>query len=163
MESTVVTLEIHDNGEVIGYFADRTVLTKSQAEKIIKGWRRWLRSFPEEDILRENVRQERYFTEKQQKKAAYRAALPNQKVYLLADDNNPTQYKIGISRNPRKRLHQITAGRPGAIRLIAIIETPDAAALEIELHSRFKSKNISGEWFRLSDEDVQYIQSLQGK
>jgi hypothetical protein len=36
----------------------------------------------------------------------------------------------------------------------------EARQLEVQLHTRFKDKHLYGEWFKLTDEDVNYLQDL---
>lgn len=76
-------------------------------------------------------------------------------VYLLKSSNG--YYKIGYTNNIKKRLHDIGIKVPFKIELIHKIKCSDARRLESELHSQFSSKRVNGEWFNLSQEDVNYI------
>lgn len=79
-------------------------------------------------------------------------------VYLL---QSPTgAYKIGRTINPANRLKTFTVKLPFEVEYICTIKTPDMVALEQELHARFASKRINGEWFALNDEDIAYIKGL---
>lgn len=69
-------------------------------------------------------------------------------------------YKIGMSKNPDKRLSGLKTSHSAEIVKIWDIETSDMATLEVELHNKFREKRIRGEWFNLSHEDVDYIKSL---
>ncbi len=68
------------------------------------------------------------------------------------------RYKIGLSKQPRRRIQAIQSPYP--IELICIIQTNDMLSLEIELHARFDHARKHGEWFELSDEDVEEIKHM---
>lgn len=78
-------------------------------------------------------------------------------VYLLQCG---AQYKIGFSNKPRKRLKQLRTGSPYPVFLIHSIKTEFYQMVEKQLHHKFREKRGEGEWFRLTDEDVAYIRSL---
>lgn len=80
-------------------------------------------------------------------------------VYLLKTPQG--LYKIGRSKNAEKRITKLGVKLPYPIYPLAIIKTSDMVALEKVLHARFEEKRVNGEWFELSDEDVQYIKSLE--
>ena len=79
-------------------------------------------------------------------------------VYLMIDTTN-NFYKIGISNNPRYREHTLQSDKP-TIELLSAKEYPTrtiAEAIEVALHKAYGEKRIRGEWFNLSEEDVEYI------
>lgn len=58
--------------------------------------------------------------------------------------------KIGISREPEKRLRQLQLANPGAVTLVGhrVFSTRlSAARVESCLHRRFEAKRMMGEWF----------------
>lgn len=63
--------------------------------------------------------------------------------------------KIGVSVNVAARLrdHQISSSEP----LYLMLVMPGNAAKERELHARFKSKRVHGEWFKIDDEIAAYV------
>jgi hypothetical protein len=82
-------------------------------------------------------------------------------IYLIAD--HQTRYtKIGKSDNPGRRLKEL-------IRQDTLLPAPndfhllfywfDYPAKERELHRDFETKRIRGEWFDLSDEEIEEIKS----
>jgi hypothetical protein len=80
-------------------------------------------------------------------------------VYLLRCQN---RYKIGIAGNVAARLATLQVSAPFAIEHVAHSQVDDAAALERELHSAYAHYRIVGEWFELSEADVQDVmQTLQ--
>jgi len=94
-------------------------------------------------------------------KLSKRARLKAGCVYLIRSDVG--YYKIGRTVNPDNRITTFAVKLPFDVDYICVIETPDMYGLERELHQRFASKRVNGEWFALNDDDVAHIKSLVGK
>lgn len=62
-------------------------------------------------------------------------------------------YKIGISKDPSKRILQCQTGNPKSLYLEAVSgePMPRSKALDIErsIHIGLRSVRVSGEWFKL--------------
>ena len=85
-------------------------------------------------------------------------------VYLLVarsmrTDNGGRIYKIGRTNNLNARLDQLAVVPPFETELVHSILTNDSRGAEQFFHTRFAGKRLLGEWFELSDEDVQFINS----
>ena len=81
-------------------------------------------------------------------------------VYLIKiKDKN--KYKIGLTSNLKQRISSLSNQNPFEIKLITAIENNDIYKLESELHKKFADKNIKGEWFELSQKDVDYIKRIE--
>jgi hypothetical protein len=86
-------------------------------------------------------------------------ATPEQKVAALNSGvyfmRAGEMIKIGVSVNVAARLrdHQIGSAEP--LHLMLVI--PGNAATERELHTKFKSKRVHGEWFRIDDEIAAFV------
>lgn len=65
-----------------------------------------------------------------------------------------TRYKIGKAIMVERRRDQISIQLPEDLELIHTISTDDAYGIESYWHKRFTKKNIKGEWFMLSYDDV---------
>ncbi len=79
-------------------------------------------------------------------------------VYLL---QSPTgYYKIGRTKNPSNRIKTFSVKLPFEVEFIVIIATSDMVQLETELHHKYASKRIDGEWFELAPADVAYMKGL---
>jgi hypothetical protein len=79
-------------------------------------------------------------------------------IYLLKGQGN--QYKIGMTtRVPTKRLLEFVPKLPFETQLIFAIPDPDPIAMEMVYHEEFAHKRIRGEWFELTQEDVDLITS----
>lgn len=79
-------------------------------------------------------------------------------VYLLASSEEGC-YKIGRTKDPQRRLKQFKSMiMPAGYE--CLIETQNMRQLEADLHIKFKDQRIQGEWFNLTNEDVEYIKGL---
>lgn len=78
-------------------------------------------------------------------------------VYVL--EGNDT-FKIGRAKDPTKRSETLATQLPYPVELLCSVWSEDCKALEAELHERYASKRLNGEWFDLSPDDVAYIQGL---
>jgi DNA-binding XRE family transcriptional regulator len=79
-------------------------------------------------------------------------------VYLFKADGG--FYKIGMSKSPGTRLASFNA-LPFNIRLIHQIETDSRRRLEKILHATYAACRVAGEWFALSEADVEGLLGLQ--
>ena len=79
-------------------------------------------------------------------------------VYLL---QSPTgTYKIGKTTNPENRLRTFGVKLPFEVEYICLIKTKNPKETESELHNKFSDKRMGGEFFKLSNEDIEYVKSL---
>lgn len=76
------------------------------------------------------------------------------KVYLCFDGSG--LWKIGITKDEKKRLSQMRTGNP-TIRMLFALTIDNPAVTELELHTKFENKRVAGEWFDLSPEDLFYL------
>jgi uncharacterized protein YeeX (DUF496 family) len=65
--------------------------------------------------------------------------------------------KIGRSKNPEKRLKQLSTGSPYKLEIIKKIRGNEN--LEREIHDKFSHLRMNGEWFELTDELSEFIES----
>lgn len=79
-------------------------------------------------------------------------------VYLLQSPSKA--YKIGRTRTPENRLKTFGVQLPFEVEYICLIATSDMYRLERQLHQRFATKRINGEWFALTPEDIEFIKGL---
>jgi hypothetical protein len=78
-------------------------------------------------------------------------------VYLI---KSGIYHKIGLTRRkPETRLKEITT--PEGVSMVHVIETSDPEGLEQFLHNEFKDKRAEREWFRLDEEDVEWIKAIK--
>ena len=79
-------------------------------------------------------------------------------VYLVQSTTGA--YKIGRTIDPANRLKTFSVKLPFEVEFVATIQTPDMYQLEADLHRKYDSKRVNGEWFALSPADVEYIKGL---
>ena len=81
------------------------------------------------------------------------------KIYLIKSLNEGI-YKIGVSKNPNKRLKEVQTGNPAPVEIIQLYESEIAYKIETALHNRYSHYNTHGEWFELSImEEVSFIET----
>lgn len=81
-------------------------------------------------------------------------------VYLMVDTVNGF-HKIGISNKPEYRERTLQSEKP-SIELIASKQFPSrviAESIEKALHNSFKQRNIRGEWFQLTQDEIEQIKT----
>lgn len=83
--------------------------------------------------------------------------LEDRYVYLFRHSNGLT--KIGLSKDPRKREKTLQAEDP---RLHMLAYRKGGSDLETRLHKIFADRRFRGEWFQLSQKDVEWIVWLLG-
>jgi hypothetical protein len=76
-------------------------------------------------------------------------------VYLMHHGLSDV-WKIGRSTNPTCRERTLQHADP---QITMVWSVQECGSLEGWLHERFANKRLRGEWFNLSDEDVEWIQS----
>ena len=77
-------------------------------------------------------------------------------VYIIQSESG--HYKIGKSTgDPSKRVRSLQTGSPFDLTLILKIKSSNCHRLEADIHDRFASKRIRGEWFTLSTDDLIWL------
>ncbi|OAI58930.1 hypothetical protein RSP795_22300 [Ralstonia solanacearum] len=73
-------------------------------------------------------------------------------VYFIREKQPDDLIKIGVSIAPPKRTKHLQTGNPRPLELLGWIFTDDRNdfALERELHAKYASNLINGEWFSIS-------------
>ncbi|MCR6096897.1 GIY-YIG nuclease family protein [Salipaludibacillus agaradhaerens] len=79
-------------------------------------------------------------------------------VYLIKEFHSNT-YKIGKAVNVENRLKIFNVKLPFKWELIHTIKCKDYHRAETKAHNIFSTKRVNGEWFDLSDGDVEEIKS----
>lgn len=81
-------------------------------------------------------------------------------IYLL---EGREYYKIGRSVEPKKRTNTLQIQLPFEVNLKSTVFSYHYKELEKSLHKKFEDKNTNGEWFELSNKDIEFIESLGGE
>ena len=69
-------------------------------------------------------------------------------VYLLKSDYTGF-YKIGVSKNPAKRVKQLQTGSAENISIIHVFETEIPYKVETTLHNYYSMHKVNREWYDL--------------
>lgn len=75
-------------------------------------------------------------------------------VIYIKDFAEKAYYKIGMAKNMENRIKSHQCSSPFEIKLACAYFFNNMRAEESYLHGLFMDKNIRGEWFDLSDEDL---------
>lgn len=82
-------------------------------------------------------------------------------VYLIRD-SWMNLVKIGVTKNISSRFRELQNGCPQELVIVGLIHNESANKIERQLHKRFASKNYRGEWFELTEADVDSILEQYG-
>ena len=80
-------------------------------------------------------------------------------VYLMRSANG--LYKIGRSKNTKKRKAELNRQFPIQIGIIHLVLCRDYCKAEKDLHRKYRQKRVESEWFNLSAQDVAWLLSLK--
>lgn len=86
-------------------------------------------------------------------------------IYFIAEEPSmstpPVRVKIGLvresksGRDSQDRLLDHQTGNPRKLKLLEVVETARVSRVENSLHQRYAGRRGIGEWFELSDSDLQ--------
>jgi hypothetical protein len=81
-------------------------------------------------------------------------AMATSYIYVIGGDAPP--YKVGISKDPQRRLKNLQTGHPHKLSIHSIKETDVAKTklLESTIHHHLKHHRTHGEWFDLPLDDI---------
>lgn len=82
-------------------------------------------------------------------------------VYVICDYERTGDCKIGRSKDWQKRLNNFEVKLPFNFHVIAIIPCRDMFKAERQLHKQYADKRTNGEWFNLSDQDIDEIKKIE--
>ena len=71
----------------------------------------------------------------------------------MKDENYPEIVKIGMSITPSIREKTLSHTIP-SISLYKVVKTKNMRELENTIHKQYESKRIRGEWFKLSENEL---------
>lgn len=87
-----------------------------------------------------------------------RKKLKGHVYFLKCCDTN--LYKIGYSTSVKTRLKDIKNGSPTTIEIIGYVASTDCFTDKEYYHEIFKNKRVKGEWFTLTNDDINNIEGL---
>ncbi|MFA6270687.1 MAG: terminase small subunit [Candidatus Paceibacterota bacterium] len=83
------------------------------------------------------------------------------KVYLILAENGLV--KIGKTIDVERRFQSLNSMSPVDLKLVYVFDTLFGDELEEDLHARYETKRVKGEWFALTEKDVDEIISCYGQ
>lgn len=82
-------------------------------------------------------------------------------IYLIQSLEN-SHYKIGISKNPQRRIKELQTGNSSELRLVEVYQSEYAEKIESALHRRYSHIHKEGEWFDMSiTNEVSFVAECQ--
>jgi len=78
-------------------------------------------------------------------------------IYLL---KSAYGYKIGKSKNPKNRNNFFGVKLPFEVEMIKTIQIENYHQVEKDLHKHFENKHLNGEWFDLTEEEVEEFEQI---
>jgi len=81
-------------------------------------------------------------------------------VYVIKSSNG--LYKIGLSKEPERRIKQLRKDYPNQeLSIVRVIETDNMLATEYQLHCIYEKQKVCGEWFDLEPKDFKWIDRIE--
>lgn len=81
--------------------------------------------------------------------------LGSYKMYVYLISNNLNQYKIGISKNPKRRIKELQTGNDSNLFIVNQYKSENYyKKIEFTLHNTYKHCNILNEWFELTNDQA---------
>lgn len=108
--------------------------------------------FNEDTIFREN---EKALEKEFKKLGTERKKMPETFIYLMKDEING-YHKIGRSKTPHKREKTLQSEKPSITLVYSCKANIDEESL---LHKKYNEYRIRGEWFNLSEQQLEEIKS----
>lgn len=82
-------------------------------------------------------------------------------IYLIKNTEE-SYYKIGVSKDPKKRIKELNTGNSAELVLVEMYESELAYKIERTLHRKYSYMRKHGEWFDLSiKEDNEFIKDCR--
>lgn len=148
----------NDNGLLVPYSSYGQIMPIGEAKKLVEFLDLFITKFNEKESIENEI------LEILEEQIKYKEPIQKEKinkngfVYLLIGDNG--NYKIGASRNPKRRCQELRLSSCENHNIIHTIQTDDMFKLEKELHNIFNDKRNHSEWFKLDKNDVKFIKGV---
>lgn len=160
-----VQIDIYDKDQripVVYYFdtgREDSLLTHQEVDELIALLKQYKNTFKKEDI---ESAPGVHASNSQHILNAFLQRKRNQKgwVYVIHAINLGL-FKIGCSKNPSERLSQLIKSQiPSELVLVHQSKSDSMYTDEKAVHRLYTERKVSGEWFRLTDEDLTQIKTL---
>jgi hypothetical protein len=81
-------------------------------------------------------------------------------VYIAKADFGHTIYKIGMSKDPRRRVDDINGYLPVTVSLLHKIKTDDMILVERLIHQQFENNAYQNEWFNPPSNELEALMTI---
>ncbi len=81
-------------------------------------------------------------------------------VYFIKRESDGL-YKIGIAKNIENRMRKLRQKNKCEMELVHFIKADNMGYHEKKYHKQFSAKNVIGEWFRLTEKDIQTLKGAE--
>jgi hypothetical protein len=82
-------------------------------------------------------------------------------IYILKDQSTEGVYKIGSTKNLKRREIEHKRNSSFDVDIIHAIKSEDCRVTEKRLHQMFRTKKKYGEWFRLTPQDIDWLKTIR--
>ena len=80
------------------------------------------------------------------------------KIYIVWHEGD--FYKIGICKNAKSRMGMLNSNTPYNAEMIYLRKVESPIDVEYAIKEMFVEKNVKGEWYKFSEDDIEFIQSF---
>lgn len=138
------------------------LLTRGEVAELIFELQYYLDFFTDEQIAFDNQHLGRSQPQASPNEHSYhgKKKVPGYIYLLHAAGTN--RYKIGLTTDINRRIGQIGKQSPFPIKLVHSFRTDNCVKSEEELHRKYDSFRIHGEWFELTEEHVEEFKAIVG-
>lgn len=137
------------------------ILTKEEYKDIRRDLDEFYRLTSDEEIKSHNDERMRVFAgggeQPEQEQVTKKTSQSPGHVYVIKSVN---LYKIGRTGDMEKRMKSFERSLPHGFEMICSWYTTDTRTEEAEMHSILAEKRVTGEWFALGDDDVDFLSSM---
>jgi hypothetical protein len=153
---------VKENGETFITFCPNHDILPSYGEidAIIGRLERLKLEMTDEEIAKHNSIKEKEFEEELLRYRGKTEKIERKKergfIYIL---KSLEIYKIGRAKHLDSRIKAYKTENPHGIELLHQKEVDDYISVESNLLMKFKEKQVRGEWFKLSIEDIEWIKN----
>ncbi|GHU49471.1 hypothetical protein FACS1894200_08140 [Spirochaetia bacterium] len=136
------------------------------ARDVISSQEKVISNLEEKVRLLDSIISTRFFSGYSYNSGSYNpsAAMSDDKicfVYIAKQLNESGIYKIGVSKDITQREKTFKCGNL-FVQIVATLETPNPYNIENNLHKYYSHSQIGGEWFYLSEDDIQFLVDVFG-
>lgn len=129
------------------------IITRAEWEALKDRIDSFFATNPDDEIAEVNAEKEWSYQEKQTEPEPKPKPHREGYIYLIHGEGTPW-YKIGQTINPLRRIRELGTQGPFKYRMITCFLVDDMDGVENFLHTHHEKARVEGEWFLLTEDDV---------